>query len=140
MGPRLRRPEPDIPDRAVLARPHVDAVDEADAMRCRLHDQRCGADAVAEEAYALHQRAVGDAGCGKQDVLAGREILRTIDLLHVLDAHRFAPPLVLRRADDEPREDLSAETAHRCGGDDTLGRAADAHDSVGTTGEYGGCG
>ena len=32
--------------------------------------ERAGADAVAEEAHALHQRAVGDAGGGEDDVLA----------------------------------------------------------------------
>jgi hypothetical protein len=47
----------------------MDAVDEPDAMWVRLHDQRRRADAVAEEANALHDRAVGDARRSKDDVV-----------------------------------------------------------------------
>ncbi len=96
----------------------------------RLHHQRRRADAVAEEADALHQRALGDAGGREDDVLARREILRPVDPLEVGDAHRAAALLVLRRVDDEPREDLAAEAAHGRRREHALGRAADAHHGV----------
>src|SRR4029453_6374331 len=108
----------------------MDAVDEADAVGLRLHHQRRRAHAAAEEADALHQRAVGDARGRKDDVLTRREIPRAIDPLEVLDAHRLAALLVFGRADNETREDLAAETSHRRPGDDTLGCAADPHDGV----------
>src|SRR5688572_24930102 len=133
------RSEADIPDVAFLARLHVDAVDEADAMRMRLHDERRRPDAVAEEADALHDRAISDARRGKDDVLPRRQILRAIDPLEIGNTHRTAPFLVLGSADDEPGEDLSAKTAHRGGGDDAFRRAAGAHHRVDAAAEHGGC-
>src|SRR5687767_11482563 len=105
------RSEADIPDVAVLAGLHVDAVDEADAVRVRLHDERRGPHAVAEETDALHDRAVGHAGGGKHDVLPRGEVFRTIDSLEVGDPHGTAALLVLRRAHHEPGEDLATQTA-----------------------------
>ena len=58
------------------------------------------------------KRAVGDAGCGKDDLLAGRQILCAIDPLEVLDSHSAAAFLVLRLAHDETREDLAVQAAH----------------------------
>src|SRR3990172_1765565 len=59
-----RMPGPDGRSESHLhvgSRIHVDAVDEPDAVRMRLHDQRTGPDAVAEEPHAPHQVAVGHA-------------------------------------------------------------------------------
>src|SRR5262245_41036467 len=57
-----QNPEPRTTSEANLRRwilrLHVDAVDETDPVRMRLHDERGRADAVAEEADALHQRAI----------------------------------------------------------------------------------
>ena len=63
-------------DLHVRGRRDVDAVDEPDPVRLVLHDHRAGADAVAEEADAAHQRAVGDAGRRKDDASPRREVLR----------------------------------------------------------------
>ena len=62
--------------------------------------------------------------------LAGREILRAVDLLEVGDAHRAAALFVLGLADDEPREDLAVQAAHRRRGQHALRRAAGAHHGV----------
>src|SRR3954463_13797760 len=94
-GPRLEL------DFDVRVGPDVDAVDEPDAVRVVLHDHRVGAGAVAEEADAAHQRAVGDAGRGENDVPAGREILGAVDALEVGDPHRAAARLVLGFADHQ---------------------------------------
>src|SRR5262245_32287232 len=77
------RSESNISDVAVLACLHVDAVDEANTMRVRLHHQRRRANAVAEEADTLHDRAIGHAGRGEDDVLARGQILRAVDPLDV---------------------------------------------------------
>src|SRR2546421_9124489 len=91
----------------VLRRSHVNAVDEADAVRVVLHDHGARADAVAEEPDAFHQRPLGDARRGEDDVVARREIPRLVDLLEIGDAHGAAPLLMLGLADDETREDLA---------------------------------
>src|SRR4029453_16628838 len=92
----------------------VDAVDEPDAVRIVLHDHGAGANAVAEEPDAFHQRAVGHAGGGEDDAVAGRQILRRVDLLEVADPHRAASFLVLRLADHETRKNLPVETPTPC--------------------------
>ena len=66
----------------------------------------------------------------KMMLLPGREILRAIDLLEVGDAHRAAALLVLGLADDEAREDLAVQAAHRGGRQHAFGRAARAHHGV----------
>src|ERR1700716_2337456 len=60
----------------VRRRGHVNAVDEADLVRVVLHDDRAGPGAVAKEAHTAHQRAVGDARGGEDDLAAGSEVLR----------------------------------------------------------------
>ena len=74
--------------------------------------------------------AVGDAGGGKDDVLARGEVLRLVDPLEVGDAHRAAAGLVLWRVHHQAREDLAAQAAHRRRREHALGRAADAHHGV----------
>src|SRR6266487_1005387 len=117
-------------DLHVLGGGHMDAVDEADAVRVVLHDDRARTDAVAEKAHALHRRALGDACGSEDDVVAGREILGSVDPLEVLDAHGAAALLVFRLADDQPRENLAVETPHGGGGQHALWRAARAHERV----------
>src|SRR5712692_4345638 len=91
-------------DLHVLRVGDVDAVHEPDLVRLVLHDHRAGARAVAEEPDAAHQRAVGDAGGGEDDALAWRQIARAVNPREILDAHRTAACFVLRRVDDQPRE------------------------------------
>src|SRR5262245_12545520 len=113
--------------RSVLLEPHdrirpaldVDRVDEADLVAVGRRDEGLGADTGAEEADALEDRALGDTGSGKDDALAGGEVVRVVDLLGVLDAHRdHALAGVVRDAarvlevfelalEDEPGEDLA---------------------------------
>src|SRR4051794_9563036 len=73
----------------------VNGVDEADARRIALHHDRAGPGAVAEEAHAAHQAAVGHAGGGEDDAVARRQILRSIDPLRVGDPHLAAALFVL---------------------------------------------
>src|SRR3954453_3957745 len=117
----------------------VNAVDEPDAVRLVLHDHRTGARAVAEKADAAHQRAVGDTGRREDDVFAGREILRPVDALEVLDAHRAAALFVLRLVDDQPREDFTVQAAHGRRREHAFRRAAGAHHGVDSRADHG-CG
>ena len=66
----------------------------------------------------------------KMMLLAGREILRRVDLPEVADPHRAAAFLVLRLVDHEARENLAVQTAHRRRGQHAFGRAAGAHHGV----------
>ena len=76
------------PDRSAVAdaeRPHLGPVvagrDPPDGARARAHDQRLGAGAaVTLIAHALEHVAVGDAGGGEEDVLAGHEVVAGQDL------------------------------------------------------------
>src|SRR3954452_11411203 len=90
----------------------VNGVDEADAWRVALHDQRARARAVSEEPDAAHQCAVGDAGGGKHNALARRQIRRGVYPSRIR-AHRAAPCFVLGFPDDQAREDLAVQAAHR---------------------------
>src|SRR6185436_12147216 len=119
-------------DLDVLLRRDVNTVDEPDAVRVVLHDDRARANAVAEETDALHEGALGDARGREDDVVARREILRLVDLLQILDAHRAAPLFVLGLADDQPRENLAVEAPHRRRRQHALRRAARAHERVDT--------
>src|SRR3954464_4544907 len=101
------RPSESYPQ--ILARFDVDGVDEADARRIALHDDRAGAGAVAEEADAAHQRAVGDAGGSADDAFARREILRGVGAARIGNAHRPAALLVLGLLDHQPRENLAVQ-------------------------------
>src|SRR5437868_8759077 len=53
----------------------VDAVDEADLPRRLGHDHGGSSRALTEEAHAAHQRSVGDAGGGEDELLAGSKIV-----------------------------------------------------------------
>ena len=69
---KLPRVKDDTADaEIVIGSRDMDRVDEADVMRLVLHHDGTGADAVAEEANALHERAIGDASGHKRDRLAG---------------------------------------------------------------------
>src|SRR5688572_15564988 len=124
--PQSSEPYPQV----VVRAPHVNGVDEPDHVRRALHDNRARADAVPEEPHALHQRAVRYAGGYESHRLARREIRGRVDPLDVGDAHRAASFFVLGLRHDEARVDLAAQAAHRGGGEDALGRAADPHHGV----------
>src|SRR3989441_3946320 len=100
------------PDLDISRRRDVNAVDESNLMRIVLHDNRARPGAVAEKTDAAHQRAVGDAGGGKDDLLARGEFLRAIDFLEVGNPHRATPLFVFRLVDHEAREDLAIEATH----------------------------
>src|SRR5688500_1202990 len=116
----------------VLGSVHLNTVDKTDPGRMRLHDERRRPRAVAEEADAAHQRAVGDTGRREHDPLGGREVLRLVNPLEVGDPHRPAPLFVLRLAHYEPREDFTVEAAHRRRGEHAFGGAAGPHYRVDT--------
>src|SRR5258708_37916287 len=91
----------------------VNAVDEPDLVRAVPHDHGARADPVAGEPDAAHQRPVGDAGRGDDDVLARREAFRAVDLLEVGHTHRAATPVLLPLTDVEARENLAIQAARR---------------------------
>src|SRR5579885_1300390 len=78
-------------DYRVRAAFDVDGVNEAYVARLGRHDERVGSSARAEEADAAQERAVGDSGRDEDDLLAGREVVRVINLVRVADAHLPEP-------------------------------------------------
>src|SRR6266496_3795123 len=65
----------------------VDAFHEAYLAGAQRHDYGRGSGAFAEEAYALHQRAIGDAGSSEDQLLSWRQVFRLVDAALVFDAH-----------------------------------------------------
>src|SRR5207237_6161078 len=74
-------------DHGVRAALDVDCINEAYVARLGRHHERVRATARAEEADAAQERAVGDARRDEDDLLAGREVVRMVDLVRVADAH-----------------------------------------------------
>src|SRR6185436_18368451 len=67
----------------------IDRVDEANDPAPQAHEECGGAAPAAPEAHALQQLAVGDAGGGEDDVLAGGQLLGGKDPLRIADAERL---------------------------------------------------
>ena len=80
-------------------------------------------------AHALQELAVGDAGGGEEDVVAGDEAVDVEDLVEVVAGVDRGLALVVV-ARPEPAEQLAAEALDRGGGDHALGRAADSPEQV----------
>src|SRR3954471_473799 len=89
----------------------VNGVDEADAWRVALHDQRARARAVSEEPDATHQCAVGDARGGKHNALPRRQIPRGVYPSRI-GAHRAAPFFVLGLLEHEASENFAVQAPH----------------------------
>src|SRR5438477_5816828 len=120
MAPRLAQTD----FLAAIAREEVDAVDEANPVAARAHDEGMRARRVRQEADAVEQVAVRDAGC-RNDHLLRREVVDREHPLGVVDAvrARFLDLGPTRRP--ELRLQLAAEAAERSGGEHRLPRAAD---------------
>src|SRR5256714_1295838 len=121
----------------------VDGVNEAYVARLGRHHERVCASARAEEADAAQERAVGDARRDEDDLPAGREVVRVVDLVRVADAHllQAREPLLGGRdlglvnaqafvVEDEACLNLPVQTLHGRGCEHAFGRAADAHQGV----------
>src|ERR1700728_41039 len=65
----------------------VDALDEAYFAGELGEDYRRSARALAEEADAFEQRAVGDSRGGEDELFAGGKILRLVDLVFIFNTH-----------------------------------------------------
>src|ERR1700722_4898046 len=72
--------------------------------------------AFSKEAYAFHQRAVGNAGGGEDQLFARCEIFSLVDAIFVFDAHT-GQTLVLVGFHDEAAEHVSIEAANGGGSD-----------------------
>src|SRR5581483_2240813 len=114
---------------APLAGEEVDAVVEADPVAPGAHDERVRPCAVRQEADAAEEVAVRDARRGDDD-LAGGQVLRREDLLHVLDAELARGLDLPPRGRPELRLQLAAEAAERPGGQHGLPRPADSDREV----------
>src|SRR4051794_16696107 len=116
----------------------MDRVDEPDAVRLQRHEQRRRADAAAEEADAAQEVAVGDASGAEDDVVAGGELGRVVNLVAVDVAHRLEAFLLPFFQRLEAALHASVQAAHRGGGEYALGRAAYAHRGVDAGPAHGG--
>ena len=107
----------------------VDGLDAADGARAGAHDQRLGGGAVREVVDALDQLAVGDAGQGEEDVAAAHQV---VDGQHLIQASpsRFGLRALVVVARPQLALDVAAQALQRGGGEDRLGRAADAQQHV----------
>src|ERR1700691_1997621 len=65
----------------------MDAVDETHFAGPQGQDDGRGSRAFAEEAYAAHEGAVGYAGGGKDELLAGSQVFGFVDTFLVFDTH-----------------------------------------------------
>src|SRR5262249_47314522 len=83
------------------------------------HGVRAGA--FAEEAHAVEQVALGDAGASKDDLFPRGEIVCVVNALGVLDAHFREALFVLGLAHDEACDDLAVEAAQGGRGENALG-------------------
>ena len=82
-------------------------------------------------AHALHQLAVGDAGGDEEAVVAGDQVVggeHVVRVEVVAGVERPLPLVVV--LGPQPALDDAVEALHRAGGDDALGRAADAEQQV----------
>ena len=90
--------------------------------------------------HALEQLAVGDAGGGEEAVVARHEVVGAQHLVEVVAGVEGGVALVVV-AGPEPALELAAHALEGGGGDDALGRAADAEEDVGArVGQGGGDG
>ena len=85
---------------------------------------------MAEEAHAAHERAVGHARRGEDDLLARCEVALGVDALGVGDAHRQHALLVAVLGRDEASLHAAVQAAQGRGGEYALGRAADPHEGM----------
>src|SRR5216684_8910434 len=114
-------------DRLVLE--VVPRLDVPDRPALRAHHHRVRLGAPLEEAHAAQEIAAGHAAGGEDDVPA-RHLLHPEDFVDVGDAHLLRPLDLLVVARLEPALHVAAHAADGRGGDDALGRAADAHEHV----------
>src|SRR5581483_11065773 len=90
-----------------------------------------------EEPYTLHERALGDSGSGKNQLLARREVLCGVDLVFVLDAHARNALFEFGLVHHKPSQHVAVEATDRCGCDHAFGRAAGAHHGVDPSADHG---
>src|SRR5271163_148314 len=108
----------------------MNSIDEADLAVVVRQDERVRAGTFAEEADSTEKAAAGDAGAGKDDFLAGRELVGFVDALRVFNSHLGDAFVVLGFGNDKTRENFTIEATQSCRGEDALWRAAGAHDGV----------
>src|SRR5579872_498954 len=100
--------EPDLHVRPLF---EMYALDEAHFPGSQGHDDRGCARALAEEAHAFHQSAVGYAGGGKDQLLARREVFGFVDSILVFNPHAFEAFFLIGLY-DQASEHIAVEAAH----------------------------
>src|SRR5581483_5218777 len=119
-------------DRRVRELLEVLRVDHAHLADAPVEDDRVGPHAAREEADALKQLAVGDAGRDETDVLAARELLRAVHLVRVGHTHAPGTSALVVVPELEPPEDLAADARERRRREHAFRRAAAPHHHVKT--------
>src|SRR5829696_5673709 len=112
--------------------PLVGGVDGPDGARLRAHHHRLGARAVAPVAHPLEEVAVADASGAEEHVVARHEVVAGEHAVEVVAGIECCLTLVVVAGVETP-EHLATHALQRRGGDDALGRAADAEEDVGAT-------
>src|SRR5581483_4855270 len=106
-------------------------LDVADGPGVGAHHQGVRLRVAAAEAHTAQQLAVGDPGGGEEDVGAAAEV---VELQHAVGVLALGADDGALGGVARPEAPLhaAADTLHRAGGQDRLGRAADAHQDVDT--------
>src|SRR5579871_76012 len=96
----------------VRALGQVDAFHKANLAAVARHHDRRRTITFAEETDAFHQRAIGDAGSGKNNVVSRGKVFGGVDFSLVLDAHFLDAGLKFRCIDNQAREDFTVQATH----------------------------
>ncbi len=101
----------------------MNAVNKTDFPGPKSQNYRRSSYAFSEEAHAAHQRAIGYAGSGEDQLLAGSKVLCFIDFIFVFDAHAGDAFFQFRLIDHQPPKHVAIQAADGCGRDDAFGGA-----------------
>src|SRR6058998_3643986 len=89
-----------------------------------------GAGAASEKADSFEECPIRYSTGGEYNILSGREILGSVNILEVPEPHVLEPFLLIRLGHDQTRLHFAVETAQGCSGQHAFGRPADPHHRV----------
>src|SRR5690606_4137494 len=107
----------------------VEGVDHPDGAALGAHHDRLGVRAAAAVSHTAQEVAVGDSGCGEEDVVPANQVVGVQHAIQVVAlGDRLLPLLLIARP--QLRLNGAANALEGTGSDDALRRAADADQNV----------
>src|SRR5213079_553144 len=92
--------------------------------------------ALAEKAYALQQRSIGDTRSGEDQLITWSQVFRAIHSVFVANPHARDTLFEFRFVDHQSANHVSIEAADRGRGNDPFRRAPRSHNGVNTGANY----